>query len=207
MNWILDIIALLLIIGLTIYGFKAGFLHALLDVALVLVAIGGAVFLAYFTVTKLYLKWGWLADLTNGFKSLLGDSKIEGGQEIVDKVAFYLAFGVLFLITFIVYDIFLMLVRKLIYKLLTKVRDKLKFIKVLDSILGGLVAFAFTSGLILSLMALCYALSETQVLSHLREAFLGSNILSFFYGINPLNALFENLGLADALANALSILG
>ncbi len=207
MNWILDIIALLLIIGLTIYGFKAGFLHSLLDVALVLVAIGGAVFLAYLTVTKLYLKWGWLADLTNGFKSLLGDSKIEGGQEIVDKVAFYLAFGVLILITFIVYDIFLMLVRKLIYKLLTKVRDKLKFIKVLDCILGGLVAFVFTSGLILSLMALCNAFSETAFLSHLREAFLGSNILSYFYGINPLNSLFENLGLADALSNALSILG
>lgn len=203
MTWVLDILSILLIVGLCAYGIKVGFFRSVVDFALVVVCLGGAGFLAYISVLKLFDSWGWVADLALFWRNLLGDSKINGGQEIIDTVCYWLSFGLLTLTTFIVYYAILNLIRKLIMRISGAVNKKVGIIRFFDSLLGFIVMAAISLGIVFGLMAFVHAF-DGAMFTNMHEAYVASEILSLLYDVNPLNSVIEDLGIAEMLLESLS---
>lgn len=191
MNWIIDVLALLLILGLSIYGYRRGFFNSTINLLLVVLVIFGAIGLAYITTTTFLTTEGVVDELYYAFLNLLGNSKIEGGQEIVEQIAYYLATGVLVILTFIIYDVLLHLVRKLILKFFAKTIFKLGLFRFIDKLLGLVFNLAISLFIVFGLMALIrFFASTSNVLIYVNEFFKSCEILGIFYDINPLNNLF-----------------
>ncbi|MBR6737700.1 MAG: hypothetical protein IKL82_05005 [Clostridia bacterium] len=198
---IVDVLALLFVLGLTLYGLKAGFFNSTVNLLLVIVCFAGSLVASYFTVTEVFAKWGWLEEITLFFQGVLGNSKIQGGQEIVDLVAYYLGLGLLIIITAIVYGVVLNIVRKLILGLFKKI-NSVAFFGFFDKLLGFIINFALSAGIVLAIMAFFYVFEEGGVMfTYANEVIRASEVLSFIHDINPLNALFSDLGIAETLTN------
>ena len=199
MTWVLDILSIFFVVGLSVYGIKVGFFKSIVDFALVIICMAGAGFLAYISVLKLFDSWGFVSDLAIFWSNLLGDSKINGGQIVVDTVAYYISFGILTLITFIVYYVLLNLLRKLICKIAGSINKRIGLLNFFDKLLGFLITFTFSAGLVLGIMAFIHAFAGSALFANLNEAYMASEILSLIYDINPLNSVIENTGIADML--------
>lgn len=199
MTWVLDILSILFVLGLSVYGIKVGFFKSIVDFVLLLVCIVGAGVLAYISVLKVFDSWGWVSDFAIFWSNLLGESKLNDGQIIIDTVAYYLSFGILTLVTFIVYYIVLNLIRKLIDKIADGVNNRVKLLGFFDKLLGFLISFVFSAGLVFGVMAFVHAFSGSALFTNLNEAYRSSEILSLIYDVNPLNDLIKNSGIADAL--------
>ena len=196
---LIDILVIAFVLGFIIYGAKRGLFESTINVALVFACVGGAGFLAVITVNTLFTEWGWLNETADAVMALLGNSKIAGMQQTVALVASYVAYGLLVLLCFIVYNIVLHLIRKLILKI-SKCCRKCKLIKFVDNCLGGLVSAVVTIGLVLALMAFFHAFLQNGILfTGVNEALLATDLLSYVYEFNPLNAVFENLNVAKTL--------
>ncbi len=195
---LVDIIALLFVLGLTIYGLKAGFCNSTVNVLLVLICFVGSIALAFVTVYFGFNKLGWVEEVTLFFANVLGDSKIKGGQEIVNLVANYLGMGLLMLLCAIVYGIILSFLRKLLMKLFKKI-NSYAFFGAIDKTLGCLINFVLSAGIVLAIMAFFRVFEGGVMFTYANEVIRASEFLSFFHDINPFNALFENMGIAEAL--------
>ena len=201
---LIDILVIAFVLGFAIYGLKVGFFGSAIDFALVLICIGGAAFLSYITVMKVYVKWGWVEESYQFFLRLLGDSKIPGGQQYVELAAYYIALGLLILLTFIVYDIALHLIRKLILKISGGVR-KCKGIKVFDNILGFLVNTVLAAGAVLVILAFFHAFDDSELLfKNTVEAIRSTEIIGKVYDFNPLNDIIANTGIAQTMQDSLA---
>ena len=188
---IIDVIALFFVIGFTLYGLKAGFFASTIDFALVAVCFVGSALLAYLTVTTIFTQFGWVGELSNVYVNILGNSKIQGGQAVIETVANALGVATLTLITFIVYSVILHFVRKLILKLVKKINKDVALFGFVDKLLGLVVNFAISAGLVLLFMAVVRSISADGVfLVYINETIRATNILSLIYDINPLNVLF-----------------
>lgn len=197
MYFIVDIIAIAFVLVLALLGLKLGFFKSTVDVVLVLAFFAGAAVGAYFTVAKLFeAQYGWVTELQSVIAPMLGDSKISGGQAIVDIVAYYIGLGILTLITFILYLVILNIVRKLIIKL-SELVNKIVLFAFIDKLLGFAVNLAAAAGIVIGFMAVVHSLAPLGLLTYLNEVFLASEVLSLFYEINPLNQflapMFEGL--------------
>ena len=197
MYFIVDIIAIAFVLVLALLGLKLGFFKSTVDVVLVLAFFAGAAVGAFFTVTKLFeAQFGWVTELQSVIAPMLGDSKISGGQAIVDIVAYFIGLGILILITFILYLVILNIVRKLIIKL-SELINKLVLFAFIDKLLGFTVNLAASAGIVIGFMAVVHSLAPLGLLTYLNEVFLASEVLSLFYEINPLNQflapMFEGL--------------
>lgn len=189
---LIDIIALFFVLGFTLYGLKAGFFASTIDFALVAVCFVGSALLAYFTVTTIFTQLGWVDEISRLYVNLLGNSKIEGGQAVVETVANAFGIATLTLITFIVYGVILHFVRKVILKLVKKLNKAVFVLGFIDKLLGLIVNFVISAGIVLLLMAVIRSVSSGGVfLVYFNEAIRATDILSLLYDINPLNALFS----------------
>ena len=196
---LVDVLAVLFVLGLTLYGLKAGFFNSTVNLLLVIICFAGSIGLAYLTVTEIFASWDWLEEITTLFAKLLGNSKIQGGQEIVDIVAFYLGLGLLTLITAIVYGIILNIVRKLILGLFKKI-NSVAFFGFFDKLFGFVINFALSAGIVLAIMAFFHCFEEGGVLfTYANEVIRASEVLSFFHDMNPLNTLFADMGIAQSI--------
>lgn len=187
---LVDVIAVLFVLGLSLYGLKIGFFKSLIDVVLVIGVLGGAGILSYFTIFALDPLW--LEEIQNFYLNILGNSKVSGMQETIEQVAFYLGFGTLMLVFFIGYNIVLNIVRKIIVKFFEKV-NSLGFFGFFDKLLGFVINLAFSAGVVLLIMAFIYNLSFMAPNNYAQELILSTEILSTFYETNPLNFIFEGL--------------
>ena len=198
---LIDILVIAFVLGFIIYGATCGFFESTINVVLVLACVGGAAILSVITVETFLIEWGWLNETMNFVMGILGGSKIPQVQAVVELVAMYISYGLLVILCFIIYDIVLNLVRKLILKI-SRCFRRCKLIGVFDNILGALVNAAVTIGLVLVLLAFFHAFLDGQVLfTTINEAILATDVVSYVYEINPLNALFENIGIAETLEN------
>ena len=198
---LVDIIAVLFVLGLTIYGLKSGFCNSTVNLLLVIICFGGSIALAGVTVIYGFEQLGWVDEITALFASLLGNSKIQGGQEIVNLVANYLGIGLLVLICAIIYGIVLNILRKLLLKAFKKLNE-IAFFGAIDKTLGCLVNFVISAGLVLTTMAFIHAFEDGGIVfTYANEVLRASEILSFFNDINPLNALFENSNVVETIQN------
>jgi hypothetical protein len=189
---LIDVIALFFVLGFTLYGLKAGFFASTIDFALVAVCFVGSALLAYFTVTTIFTQLGWVDEISRLYVNLLGNSKIEGGQAVIETVANALGIATLTLITFIVYGVILHFVRKVILKLVKKLNKAVFVLGFIDKLLGLIVNFVISAGIVLLLMAVIRSVSSGGVfLVYFNEAIRATDILSLLYDINPLNALFS----------------
>ena len=134
MNWIIDILAILLVLGLSFYGWHRGFFKSTINLILVILVIGGAIALSAITVATFLTDLGVVDELNYMFLDLLGNSKIPGGQEVVEMVAYYLSVSILGILLFIIFDVLLHFIRKLIIKLFEKTLFKIKIIKYTNNI-------------------------------------------------------------------------
>ena len=191
MYFLVDIITILFVLGLTLYGLKAGFYKSTVDVALVLVCIAGAGILAYFTTAFVFLKIGWVYELQSVLIRLIGNSKISGGQPIIEVACYWISIGFFMLISFIVEYFILNILRKLLVKLFSKING-VAFFGVVDKTLGMLVNLAFSAGLVLVVMATFYALAVNGIFAYGDEVFMASETLSYLRAFNPLNKLFAS---------------
>ena len=198
---LVDVIAVLFVLGLTLYGLKAGFFNSTINLILVIACFAGSIILAYITVSEVFASWGWLTEIKDLFINVLGNSKIQGGQAVVEEVAFYLGLGLLTLITAIIYSIVLNLLRKLILSLFAMI-NSVAFFGFFDKLFGFLINFALSAGIVLAIMAFFHVFeTDGMLFNYANEVIRASEVLSFFHDINPLNALFENMGIAEALQN------
>ncbi len=189
MYFIVDIIAIAFVLVLSLLGLKLGFFKSTVDVVLVLVFFAGAAVGAYFTVDLLFEgQFGLVTELQSVIVPMLGNSKISGGQEIVEIVAYYLGLALLVFITFIIYLVILNIVRKLIIKL-SELVNKIVLFAFVDKLLGFAVNLAASAGIVIAFMAVVHSLAPLGILTYLNEVFLASEVLSLFYEINPLNNL------------------
>lgn len=197
MFFLVDIIALAFILLLSLLGLKLGFFKSTVDVVLVLVCFAGSIVGAYFLATS-YLepKLGWITELKEFFINLLGDSKIQGGQPIVEQTAYWLGFGSLIFILFILFTVVLNLVRKLIIAIFSFINKFTPF-GFIDRLLGFVVNLAASTAIVLLVMAAIHGLSSIGLLVHANEVLLSSELLSLVHEVNPLNNIlapvFENL--------------
>ena len=203
MNYILDILSILIILVLSIYGLKVGFFGSTINVVLVVACFLGAGILSYITVLNVFGAWGWVNSLGFYFVELLGNSKIAGGQAIVNTVAYWLAFALLFIITFIIYGGILNAIRGLIIKL-SKGARKAGFIRFIDNFLGFIVNLLVALCLVLLPMAFVHAFRGTVLFVNLNEMYMATDILSLIYDINPFNPLFTNGKLVESLVQSFS---
>lgn len=190
MYFLVDIIAVLFVLGLTLYGLRAGFFNSTVDALLVLVCVAGAGILAY--IVPVLLLPNWIIELQGVLVRLFGNSKISGGQPILETVCYYISLGLIVIIFFIAFYIILNFIRKFIGKLIGKLNGLIVF-GFLDKLLGFIVNFAFSAGLVLVLMAVFHTLAVSGVYSYGDEVLRASEVLSFFHEINPLNSLFESI--------------
>ena len=197
MYFLVDIIALAFILVLSLIGLKLGFFKSTVDVVLVLVFFAGAGVGAYFLSTYfLEPRFGWITELQKVYVNLLGNSKISGGQAIIETTAYWLSLGSLVLVLFIILSIVLNIVRKLIVKLFDLI-NRCVILGFIDKLLGFIVNLAVSTALILFVMAVIYCLAQFGILSHSHEVLLSSELLSLVYEVNPFNnllsPLFQNL--------------
>ena len=191
MYFLVDIIALAFIILLSLLGLKLGFFKSLVDVVLVVAFFAGAGVGAYFTVDKLIEpSLGWATELKAVIIPLLGNSKISGGQEIVEIVAEYISLGLLTFLLFIPYLIVANVIRKLIVKLFSFI-NKVALFGFLDKLLGFTLNLSVSVGIVLALCSLVYCLAPLGILTYSEEVLLSSEVLSLIYETNPLNSLLE----------------
>ena len=190
MYFLVDVIAVIFVLGLSLYGLKIGFFKSTVDVVLVLVCLVGAGVLSYLTVLTLPGETLWIEEMQNFFMNLLGDSKVSGLQETIEQVAFYLGFGVLIIIFYIPYSILLNLLRKLIVKFFEKV-NSIGLFGFFDKLLGFVINFVFSAGTILFILAFIHGTASIGT-NYAHELILSSEVLSLIYEVNPLNFIFEN---------------
>ncbi len=191
MYFLVDIIAIAFVLGFTIYGLKVGFFKSTVDVLLLIVCLAGAGVLSFFTATW-FAKIGWVAELQSVLTKLFGGSKISGGQEVINLVCYWLSFSLFVLLSFIVEYVVLNILRKLLVRLFKKINGLIVF-GFLDKLLGLIVNFAITAGIVLCLMALFYALARAGKFSYGDEVIRASEVLSYIHKINPLNDLFSKI--------------
>ncbi len=190
MNWILDVLAILLVFGLGFIGWRRGFFNSTINLFLVIIVIAGAMVLAFITTLNFLAPMGVVDELFYAFLSLLGNSKIPGGQEIVEQVAYYLSTGVLIILTFIIYDVLLHIIRKIILKIFANTIFKLRIFRFLDKFLGLVSNLAISLLIVFGIMALVRSFAtSSSILSFINEFFRSCEILGIFYDINPLNSL------------------
>ncbi len=197
MYFLVDIIALAFILLLSLLGLKLGFFKSTVDVVLVLVCFVGAGVGAYFlTTTYLEPEYGWVTELQNFYVNFLGNSKLSGGQALVESTAYWLGFGTLILILFILFSVILNIVRKLIIKIFEFINTYV-LLGFVDKLLGFLVNLVASTGIVLLIMSVIYCLAPFGIFVHANEVMLSSELLSLVYEVNPLNNLlapmFENL--------------
>lgn len=190
MYFLVDVIAVIFVLGLSLYGLKIGFFKSTVDVVLVLVCLVGAGALSYLTVLTLQDKTLWLEEMQNFFMGILGDSKISGLQATIEQVAFYLGFSVLIVLFYIPYSILLNFLRKIIVKIFDKI-NSVGLFGFFDKLLGFLINFIFSAGTILFILAFIHG-TATIGPNYAHELILSSEVLSIFYESNPLNFIFEN---------------
>ena len=196
---LVDVIAVLFVLGLTIYGLKAGFCNSTVNLLLVIICFGGSIALAYLTVYFGFARLGWVEEITLFFAGLLGDSKVQGGQEIINLISNYLGIGLLTLICAVIYGVLLNLLRKLLLKLFKKINSTAVF-GAIDKTLGALINFVLSAGLVLATIAFFRVFEDGGVMfTYANEVIRASEVLSFFHDINPLNAVFEKLQIAENL--------
>lgn len=188
MYFLVDIIAIAFVLGFTIYGLKAGFFKSTMDVLLLIVCLIGSGVLAFFTA-KWFDKIGWVAEFQSVLAKLFGNSKISGGQTIIELVCYWISFSAFILLSFIVEYVVLNIVRKLIVGLFKKINGVLLF-GFFDKLLGLVINFAVTAGIVLVLMALFYALAKAGTFKYGDEVLRASEVLSYIHKINPLNDIF-----------------
>jgi uncharacterized membrane protein required for colicin V production len=189
MYFIIDVIAIAFILVLSLLGLKLGFFKSTIDVVLVLVFFAAAAGGAYLTVAFLFEpEFGWVTELQSIITPMLGNSKISGGQEIIETVAYWIGLAALTLITFIFYLIICNLIRKFIIKI-SECVNKLVLFAFIDKLLGFAVNLAASAGIVIALMAVVHSLAPLGILTYFNEVFLASEVLSLFYEINPLNEL------------------
>lgn len=194
MTWILDIIAIFFVVGFSLYGLIKGSYYMIIDTLLVLVCIAGAGVGAYFTATYPLTEWGVLDGLKEVWLQILGNSKVPGGQEIIEATAYYIGYALMILVLFIIYGVILHALRKLLLKGSENLRNKVGFIKGLDNFLAFLVNAVVSVAIVLALTALCYTFKDSEyILRQTNEALQASEVLSLIYEINPLNELFAPL--------------
>lgn len=187
---LVDVIAVLFVLGLSLYGLKIGFFKSLVDVVLVIAFILGAGVLSYFTVLEIGKQTLWLEEMQNFFLNVLGNTKVSGMQETIEKVAYYIGFGLLIFIFFIGYNILLNIVRKIIVKFFEKI-NSIGLFGFIDKLLGFALNLVISAGAVLLIMAFIYGLSFMAPNNYAQEIILSSEILSTFYETNPLNVIFE----------------
>ena len=70
----------------------------------------------------------------------------------------------------------------------------------IDKTLGALINFVLSAGLVLATMAFFRVFEDGGVMfTYANEVIRASEVLSFFHDINPLNAVFEKLQIAESL--------
>ncbi len=191
MYFLVDVIAIAFVLGFTIYGLKVGFFKSTMDVLLLIVCLAGAGLLSYLTA-KWFDKIGWVAEFQSVLAKLFGNSKISGGQSIVELVCYWLSFSLFILLSFIVEYAVLNILRKLLVGLFKKINGVLVF-GFVDKLLGMVVNFAVTAGIVLGLMALFYALAKAGIFVYGDEVVRASEVLSLIHKINPLNSIFAGI--------------
>lgn len=207
MTWILDIIAIVFVLGFSLYGLIKGTYYMVIDTLLVIVCIAGAAVGAYFTIEYVLAEIGIMDGLQEIWLKILGNSKVPGGQESVESTAYSIGYALMFLVLFIIYDIVLHLIRKWLLKGSEKLRKKSGFVKGLDNFIAFLLNAVISCGIVLSLLAVCYAFKDSEyILCYTNEQIQASEVLSLVYEINPLNALFEGSPLIVSLNDFFSSL-
>ena len=141
---LIDVIALFFVIGFTIYGLKAGFFASTIDFAMVAACFVGSALLTYLTISYVYNPLGWGDEITSLYVNLLGNSKIQGGQAVIEAIANALGIATLGIITFIVYGVILHFIRKVILKLIKKLNKAVALFGFIDKLLGLVVNFITT---------------------------------------------------------------
>ena len=195
MTWVLDIIAIFFVVFFSIYGLIKGSYYMVIDTLLVLVCIAGAAVGAFFTVQYGLTALGIVDGFSEVWVSILGASKVSGLQEILNQVAFFISYGLLTLVLFIIYNAILHALRGLLLKLFEGLRNNVGFIKFIGNLLGFIVNFAISAGIVLSVMAISHSFDNCAYLTNsLGKAFQASEVLSLLYDINPLNSIFEQIG-------------
>ena len=190
MTWVLDVIAICFVLFFSIFGLIKGSYYMVIDTLLVVVCIGGAAVGAYFTVQYGLGALGIIDGFSEIWVNILGYSKLEGMQETLNVVAFYISFGLLTLAVFVIYSVILHALRKLLLKAVEGVRHKVGFFRGLGNLLGFIVNFAISAGIVLVIMAFFHSFKDCNIIySYTNEALQASEVLSLFYEINPLNEL------------------
>ena len=193
MYFLVDIIAIAFILLLSLLGLKLGFFKSLVDVVLVVALFAGSAVGAYFTVTKfIEPTFGWQTELSKVVIQILGNSKISGGQDLINTIAPFISLGLLTFLFFIPYLIITNIVRKLILKLFAFI-NKVALFGFIDKLLGFVVNLVTSVAVVLALISIVYNLAPFGILTYSHEVLLSSEVLSLIYETNPLNSLLAPL--------------
>lgn len=191
MYFLVDVIAIAFVLGFTIYGLKVGFFKSTMDVLLLFVCLAGAGVASYLTAIW-FDKIGWVAEFQSVIAKLFGNSKISGGQAVIELICYWLSFSAFILLSFIVEYAILNILRRLLVGLFKKINGVLLF-GFFDKLLGLVVNFAVTAGIVLGLMALFYALAQSGAFTYGDEVIRASEVLSHIHKINPLNSVLAGI--------------
>lgn len=231
MYWIADIL-MLVFVGVLLYrGIKRGltntFLTLITAILWIVLAIGVSFALVFFVLKPL----GVMQDVSNAFLgagnelySFLGSLGITGialpeieaidifagvGFESVELTGYilaqYLGYLLFFVLFFIPLYIFFLWVGKKFEQFVAWVRGRNGFLRVIGSILGGLVNGAFACVIVLGVYWLVSALDGSGLFSYTNEVLRAAPISGIIYEHNPLYSILGGHGnLAETVGSLIS---
>lgn len=190
MYWVADIL-LVAFLGLFLYrGIKKGFLNSTFNVVIPILNIVFGIATAFALVFFVFDWVGWLEDLQNAFydfaQSLAGIVELLGlGVATVD-IAHYLAIGIPTLILFIPMYAFWRFVSRQFERFVKWVRSKVLFFKILGSVLGGVINFAFAAVLVVGFYWLFASLDGSGLFTYTNDVLRSGYLTGLVYEYNPL---------------------
>lgn len=191
MYWLADVLVIAFILVMLIRGIKKGFLNTTftLVTAIKWIALAGG--LTFVTIWFVLQPLGWIRELQFYMLKVIGETNALFeliGMESED-IALYLAYGVCGLTLFIPFYVLSLWIGKLFEKLVDFIRSKCSFLRVLGSIVGGLVNFAIASVIVIGLFWVVSAVDGSGVFDFTNEVLKSAPLSSLLYNNNPLEMI------------------
>lgn len=181
MYLVADILVVLIIVMMTVWGIKKGFLRSV--PALVWVILGIALTLgSAFALAFFIFDWtGWLSDvqmaLIDFAQGFMGLCSLIGLEITTAEIAKYIAYGVITLILVVPMGLLWFWVGRLISRFIDWLRNKFLAVKIVSSVFGGVCTFAIGAAVVFGFILVASKINPT---SYLMEVLRSGYITNLF---------------------------
>ena len=196
MYWLVDVVVILFVVLMVYRGIKKGFMNTFFTLVTAILWIALAAGVSFALMYFVYRPLGWMNELAVVFSgvgeaiaSVASLVSSELPATFADDAAKYFTYGLLGVLQFIPLYIFFLWVGRKWEHFVEWVREKVAFLKVFGSVLGGLVNLALAAVIVCGFFWLVGALDGSGLFSYTNEVLRAAPLSHYIYEYNPLYQL------------------